>query len=127
MTAQTLFPLVEALERQRFDAMVRSDVAALDALLSDELHYGHSSGFAEGKAAYLDAVRRGVYVYRRAESVIASVVDLGPDACMVCGDLTLVGVMAGEEKVMASIYIANWRRETGIWRFVAHQSAQART
>ena len=126
MTGGELFQLAQTLERQRFDAMVRSDVAALDALLSDELYYGHSSGFAEGKVAYLDAVCRGVYVYRRAESVIASVVDLGSDACMVCGDLTLVGVMAGEEKVMASIYVANWRREAGIWRFVAHQSAQAR-
>jgi len=126
MTDEALAELAGTLERRRCDAMVSGDIAALGALLSEDLRYGHSSGYADDRAAYLAAVSTGHYAYRRAECRIEQVAGLGTEGLMVCGSLTLVGQIGGVEKTMNSIYVANWRREDGVWRFLAHQSARKR-
>jgi predicted TIM-barrel fold metal-dependent hydrolase/ketosteroid isomerase-like protein len=55
-------------ERSLYGAMVARDLPALRELLSEDLVYVHSPGFAESKQQYLDAVAEGVYEYARVES-----------------------------------------------------------
>jgi hypothetical protein len=54
---------VRLAERQRFDAMTRQDVAALDTLLDDELEYVHSGGNLESRQQFIDAIRKKTIVY----------------------------------------------------------------
>jgi len=54
----------------RFEAAVRSDTAALDKLLADDLDYCHSNGECEGKAAYLDSFKAGTMKYRSIEPTV---------------------------------------------------------
>ena len=62
--------------RQREDAlyaaMIALDYAALDDLLSSDLSYVHSTGVVESKAAYLAALRQGLYEYARSPGTTAA-------------------------------------------------------
>ncbi len=48
--------------------MIAQDFAALDALLSEDVVYIHSTAVAEDKQAYLAGVRNGLYDYGAIES-----------------------------------------------------------
>lgn len=54
---------LQAAEAQLYDAMVREDFAALDALIDARATYVHSDGVEESKTAYLQAFRDGRYEY----------------------------------------------------------------
>jgi hypothetical protein len=54
-------------ENMRFEAMTRSDVAALSDLLADGLVYVHSSSVAQTKAELLKDIRDGKSAYRSIE------------------------------------------------------------
>jgi hypothetical protein len=54
---------VRLAERQRFEAMTKQDVAALDTLLDDELDYVHTGGNLESRQQFIDAIRNRTLVY----------------------------------------------------------------
>jgi hypothetical protein len=54
---------VRLAERQRFEAMTKQDVAALDTLLDDELDYVHSGGDLQSRKQFLDMIRNKTIVY----------------------------------------------------------------
>lgn len=49
------------LERQRYDLMVKRDVATLEGLIAEDLTYVHSSGVSENKAQFLAATEKSTY------------------------------------------------------------------
>ena len=54
---------VRLAERQRFEAMTKQDVAALDTLLDDELDYVHTGGNLESRKQFIEAIRNKTLVY----------------------------------------------------------------
>jgi hypothetical protein len=51
-----------SLEARRIDAMVKKDIATLDALLADDLTYTHSGGTTDTKASFITLIKeRGRY------------------------------------------------------------------
>jgi ketosteroid isomerase-like protein len=54
-----------AMEDQRFQAMIAQDVAALDALIAEDLRFVHSNGTVEDKAEFLRKLRDGERRYLR--------------------------------------------------------------
>jgi len=52
-----------AAEAARIVALDRSDIPALEKLLSDDLTYVHASGKVDTKASFLDAIRSGKLRY----------------------------------------------------------------
>jgi hypothetical protein len=60
---------VRLAQRQRFEAMVKQDVAALDTLLDDELDYIHSSGDLQSRQQFIDMIKKQTLVY---ESIVPS-------------------------------------------------------
>src|SRR5439155_12170562 len=55
--------IILELERQRIAAMVKKDIARLDALLADDLSYTHSGGTTDTKASFLTLIKeRGRYL-----------------------------------------------------------------
>ncbi len=123
MTTDGMLRLAVDLEARRTRAMTDGDVAALKTLLSEDLYYGHSGGYWDDKAGYLEKLANGTYAYCNARAVVRKVVPLGGDSFLIHGDLALEVRLGGLETVMRSIYLAVWRREEGVWRFVAHQTA----
>jgi hypothetical protein len=54
---------VRAAEQQRFDAMMKQDVAALDTLLDEDLTYVHTGGELQSKSEFIDLIRSKGLVY----------------------------------------------------------------
>jgi hypothetical protein len=50
-------------ERQRFEAMMGQDVAALDTLLDDELTYVHTGGDLQSRPQFIDMIKKQTLVY----------------------------------------------------------------
>jgi hypothetical protein len=58
---------VRLAERQRFEAMTKQDVAALDTLLDDELDYVHSGGNLQSRQQFIDMIGKRTLVYESIE------------------------------------------------------------
>ncbi len=67
---------VKALELKRFDAMQQNDFSALEGLLADDMIYTHSSGQADTKAQFLEALRTGKSRYVKIAPTDTNVNDL---------------------------------------------------
>ena len=59
---QSLESKILSLEAKRVEAMVKKDIATLDALLADDLTYTHSGGTTDTKASFITLIKeRGRY------------------------------------------------------------------
>jgi Domain of unknown function (DUF4440) len=54
---------VRLAERQRFEAMMKQDVASLDTLLDDELDYIHTGGDLQSRQQFIDMIGKQTLVY----------------------------------------------------------------
>ena len=54
---------VRLAQRQRFEAMMKQDVVALDTLLDDELDYIHTGGDLQSRSQFIDMIKKQTVVY----------------------------------------------------------------
>lgn len=68
-------PRLIALEKRRFELMIRHDTTQLSSMLADSLIYIHSSGVMDNKASFMKDIGSGhiVYLFILPEKVVASV------------------------------------------------------
>lgn len=114
---------IAALERTRFAAMTRADVAALDAMLGEDLVYCHSTGWCETKTEHLDTLRSGRIRYRAIEPVELRVRALR-DSVVVNGTIAVDGTAGGKPVHMRLSYTDVYARRNGRWLLIAWQSTQ---
>jgi hypothetical protein len=57
------------LEDRRFAAMEANDVAELEAVLADDLHYTHANGMVEDKAEVIRRIASGERAYSRVRMI----------------------------------------------------------
>ncbi|MEZ5459008.1 MAG: nuclear transport factor 2 family protein [Steroidobacteraceae bacterium] len=115
---------VEALERQRFAALERNDLPALERALAADLVYCHSTARCETRAEFLAALRDGGMRYRRIEVLELRSRVVG-DAVLLHGRIALVAEMAGNPAQMQLVYTDVWARRNGRWQLIAWQSTRA--
>ena len=113
---------VRELEEQRYAAMVKGDVAALDGLLDEALTYTHSSGVVDNKASYLAGVRDKVWEYKHITRENERVVIRGDCALVFCR-LRIQLHVRGEPKTVDSNALAVWVRDGQQARLLAVHSA----
>ena len=110
-----------SLEAKRIDAMVKKDIAALDALLADDLTYTHSGGTTDTKASFITLIReRGRYQgvdYSNTQVIPFN----GGTAVAVRGraQIRLEGV-AGYPVLFLDV----WALRDGAWKMVAWQATR---
>ena len=110
------------LEKQRCAAIIAADAAALHRLLHADMIYTHSSGLADTKSTFIEALASGKYAYKRIENTKESVRLYG-DTALVSGQAAIDIDVEGAPRKLSLCYLAAWTRtETG-WKFVAWQSA----
>jgi hypothetical protein len=63
MARLTAVSEVHLAERQRFEAMMSQDVAALDTLLDDELTYVDTGGDLQSRPQFIDMIQRQTLAY----------------------------------------------------------------
>lgn len=108
----------------RVAALVAGDVAALGAILSDDLHYIHSSGVADTKEAFLANLVSGKTKYVEYAPGERSWRFPAPGIAIESGKARIKVVNATGPMIVHLSYLATWREENGQWRFLAWQSAR---
>ena len=109
-----------ALEDKRFAAMV-GDLAALEALLHDDLLYTHSSGLTDTKASWLASMRSGKTKYKSGVWSDRKVRFAG-DTALVTGRAQLEAEVNGQPRTLRLVFLNAWTKTPKGWKFIAWQS-----
>jgi len=111
------------LDNQRMEAMAKKDIATLNALLSDDLVYTHSSARLDTKQSLIGAMESGATVYT---SVVPSEVvaqDLG-DAVVLTG-VARISVTSNGNPINFGVRFTDvYANKGGQWQMVAWQSTR---
>ena len=111
------------LDRQRMEAMAKKDIATLNAIISDDLVYTHSSARLDTKQSLIGAMESGATVYT---SVIPSGVeaqDLG-SAVVLTGSAQISVTSNGNPNRFGVRFTDVYVNHNGQWQMVAWQSTK---
>jgi len=111
------------LEAKRIGAMVRKDIATLDAVLADDLTYTHSGGTTDTKASFLALIKdRGRYL--GVDYSNTQVIPWGGNTVLVRG---LAKIRLEETAPYTVIFVDVWALRDGTWKMVAWQATRERS
>lgn len=111
------------LEQQWEDALVKSDVAALEKLYDDTMVYTHSSGGVDNKSIYIGNIKSGATKYQSMTRDDIKVNVYGNAAVVTCH--WDVHVLARGSKIDTNArYIHVYVKRKDGWKMVAHQSTR---
>jgi hypothetical protein len=105
-------------ERQRFDAQIANDVAALKLALADELVYTHSSARVQNKEEYLRGIESGTTRYLGID-VPDRIVRVWDNTGVTHGTITL---RVAADRKLVSRYTGVYIKRAGRWQLLAWQS-----
>jgi hypothetical protein len=119
----------ERAEASRVEALERSDTAALDRILDDNLTYVHASGKVDTKASFLAAIRSGElhYISWKLMQQEARVVEGSSDAAVLNGEYA---VRVKDTRVRPDIFdvdiffLTVYEKRGGLWRQIAWESTR---
>jgi ketosteroid isomerase-like protein len=114
---------LERLERARFDAMTRQDIAALEPMLADDLVYCHSDGSCEGKREFLETIRSGRIRYLELRIIELRARVYG-DVVVFNGVASMNGLLGGQPRSFNVVFTDVYERSGSGWQLVAWQSAR---
>jgi len=112
-----------ALDKQWSDAIVKSDTATLEKLLSDDLVYAHATGIVDTKKSYIAKIKERRQVYKSFEQ-FKPVVNIYKDSAMTFSHVRVTGTnQAGpfDDKIML---IHFWVKQNNVWRLAGHQTTK---
>jgi ketosteroid isomerase-like protein len=113
--AQTVIEL----DKQRMEAMAKKDIATLNALISDDLVYTHSTARLDTKQSLIGNMESGSTVYT---SVVPS--DVKAQDLVLTGSCR-IGVMSqGRPNSFGVRFTDVWANKAGKWQMVAWQSTR---
>lgn len=112
---------IEALERQRFEAMTTRNVGFLETVLADGLSYTHSNGLVENKKTHLENIQSGNLQYRTMQPEEMQV-RIYRRSAVVTGVVNVAGVLNGKEFSIKLRYTDVYIKEKGRWLLAAWQS-----
>lgn len=102
-------------------AMVAADKAALEALASDHLSYGHSSGVVQDKKDFVEVIASKKTVYKTITLSDATITIDGPVA--VARHVFTAEVVADGKELKPKLGVMQiWQKEGGNWKLLARQS-----
>ena len=108
------------LEKQRIAAMVKKDIATLDALLADDMSYTHSGGTTDTKASFIKLIKeRGRYL--GVDYSNTQVITSGANAVIVRG---IAQIRLENTPAYPVIFVDMWVLRDGAWKMVAWQATR---
>jgi ketosteroid isomerase-like protein len=114
---------VLAAHDRRIALTIAGDLAALSAMMTDDLTYTHSSAVTETKAEFLDGLKSGKYVYREIVPRDRRVRVHG-DAAIVSGPCHVVIEPGGRRTEIELYFTELYVKEAGRWRMALWQSTR---
>lgn len=113
-----------AADDARVAAFTSADKAKLEATLSDELRYVHSSGKLDTKASMVEALTTGKSAYHSMTYESRDFREVVPGLVLMNGR---VKVQLGKTEPFTEMnlsFLAAYRLEKGTWKFIAWQSCR---
>ena len=114
---------VRKAETDRFAAMLKADVTALDKLLGADLTYTHGDGRVIGKAAFIADFKTGAFKYTTIEPNDMTVRVFG-DVAVVTGGAAMHVVNQGVPADIKIRYTDVHVRRNGAWQMVAWEATR---
>lgn len=111
------------LDRKRMEAMGRKDIAALNAMLADDLIYCHSNARLDTKQSLIGAMQSGATVYTSVEPSDVKAQDLG-DTVVLTGIAQIKVVSNGTPNAFGVRFTDVYARRGGSWQMVTWQSTR---
>jgi ketosteroid isomerase-like protein len=109
------------LEQQWEDALVKSDVPALERIYDDSLIYTHSNGSTDNKTSYVGKIKSGATKYQSMKRDDIKVSVYGNAAVVTCH--WEVHVLANGNKIDTNArYLHAYVKQKDGWKMVAHQA-----
>jgi uncharacterized protein DUF4440 len=103
-------------------AMLAADKAKLEALVADQLSYGHSSGLVQDKSAFVDTIVSKKTVYKSIELSKQTIVIAGNDAIVRHSWMGESGPGDGTWTVSKIGILQVWQKQSSGWRLLARQA-----
>ena len=114
---------VIALDAQRMTAMSQGDVGTLNALISDDLIYTHSSARLDTKQSLIENMQTGKTVYTAVVPSDVKAQDCG-DAVVLTG-VARISVKSGDNAMNFGVRFTDvWVNKGGNWQMVTWQSTR---
>ena len=114
---------VRKAENDRFAAMLKADVGALDKLLAPDLIYTHGDGRVIDKAAFLSDFKTGAFKYVTIEPNDLKIRIYG-DTAIVTGGAGMHVVNKGAPAQIKIRYTDVHVRRNGMWQMVAWEATR---
>ena len=111
------------MEQDWENALVKSDVAALGTIYSDDLNYTHSNGSVDNKKSYIDKIKSGGTKYESMKREDIKVRVYGNTALVTCH--WMVNVTADGKKISTDArYLHVYVKKGSVWQMVSHQATR---
>lgn len=110
-------------DKKRMHAMTAKDVAALEAVLADDLIYTHSSARLDTKKSLIGAMVSGTTVYTSIEPSEVKAQDLG-DSVVLTGIAQIKVVSNGTPNAFGVRFTDVYAKRNGKWQMVTWQSTR---
>jgi Domain of unknown function (DUF4440) len=102
-------------------AMLSADKAKLEALVADQLSYGHSSGTIQNKTEFVDVIASKTTVYKSIDLTDIKVNVVGNDA-IVRHTWDSVSESGGKSSAAHIGVMQVWAKQDGTWKLLARQA-----
>ncbi len=111
------------LDRKRMQAMADKDIATLNALISDDLVYTHSSARLDTKKSLIGNMESGSTVYTSVVPSDVKAQDLG-DTVVLTGSCRISVISNGKPNSFGVRFTDVYANKNGNWQMVAWQSTR---
>jgi ketosteroid isomerase-like protein len=112
------------LEKQRYQAMVETDLTLLDSMLDDDLIFTHASSMLDTKESFLKNLRSGRLNYKAID--IEDVEVRMHEGCGIVTGKSLLDIHSrGEDRKLQLRFTTVWLETSAGWKVVAYQSTRA--
>ena len=111
------------LDKKRMHAMAQKDIATLNALLSDDLVYTHSTARLDTKESLIKGMESGATVYTAVEPSDVKAQDLG-EAVVLTGVARISVLSRGNPNTFSVRFTDVYANKDGQWQMVTWQSTR---
>lgn len=105
-------------------AMLDSDKTALENLISDKVHYGHSDGMIEGKSDFIHNIHTGKYSFTTFDILNPKITLFGKTGLI----RHALSAETNDNNVPSTVNLSIllvWRKEKGTWKLIARQAVKS--
>ena len=113
---------VEAVERARFQTWVKGDIAAMQAVMADDVLYCHSNGQCQTKKEFIAEIESKQRVYKKMDLISMTAKALGSYAVLINGTVDVVAEAPGKVAQFKGIYTSVYIRRHERWQLISWQS-----